>query len=1235
MAASRPRPAYQLLVVFLLLALAVLAAVYRYGARQDEAVETEIRGHLLNLADLKVELLSDWRKHRLGEMHAILSSPGAIDSFGRLIARQGTPAERARLEGWFGEVCRDLPFGNLILVDLHGNVVAASGKPLGNAAHLARVAAESAAREDPLLTDFHIDEGGGASHLGLNAPLRRAPGAPAFGALLAAVNADAEVYPMLQTWVGPGSTGETLLVRRDGQDALFLNPLRYSPDPVLRHRERLTHTGRIAVQAIAGLQGSLTGLDYRDVPVLAAARPVPGTNWFLIVKMDRREALAPLLQDWIYLGGFALGLILAAGAGVVWLWRRHEVQFFEARLQAEETLGIVLEASPAAIVAVDSHDRVIIWNKAAEELFGWTAAEAVGQEIPCVPADCQSRYHDFRTQLQQGGVIRGATAEGLRKDGSRIGMSLSRGLMRDASGSVIGDMAVLYDITAQRRAEDALHASEALLRAAFHQAAVGMAHVRLDGHFLRVNRRYSEIAGYSEAELLDRSCRDLTHPDDWEGEEEKLQRLISGSIEEDSCEKRYIRKDGAVVWIRRTMSVVRARTGQPLHLMAAIEDITERVYSQQELSQSESRLRQLVEHAPEGIAVVRDLTYRYVNPALARLLGMDAGALIGQPALARLQAEDRASVERLYERFLKGESFPPCELHSTTASGRPLIVEVSAAPVEYDGQRAALVFFRDITRRKHDEEEHSRLEMQLQQSQKMESIGRLAGGVSHDFNNLLTIINGYAEMLLAEAELPLSTRDALEEIRAAGTRASSLTQQLLAFSRKQIAEPRVLNLNGVVRESERMLRRLIGENVEIVSQLAADLDCVMADRGQMHQVLMNLVVNARDAMPRGGRITIQTGNASVQPDAASSHPDAVPGPYVALSVSDTGIGMSEDTMRQVFEPFFTTKARSAGTGLGLSTVYGIVKHSGGWIEVSSQVGLGSTFRVCLPATASPAETSPAAPAGGANSSQAHPGPGESRDQVSGVETVMVVEDQDQVRRMVLAILRQNGYRLLEAADGTDALSVCETYGDPIHLLITDVIMPGMNGVELSGRMRRLRPALKTLYISGYTADVLAPSGVLSSGFSYLSKPFSPADLSRKVREVLGARVSAQILVIDDDAAVRSLLDRLLSDSGYEVFLAPDGDAALRIARERAIDIAITDLVMPGREGLETIPLLRSLHPEMSIVAISGAFGGQYLQAARLLGADWTLPKPVDREELLAVVRDLLARHEKRPVGNLS
>jgi signal transduction histidine kinase len=417
--------------------------------------------------------------------------------------------------------------------------------------------------------------------------------------------------------------------------------------------------------------------------------------------------------------------------------------------------------------------------------------------------------------------------------------------------------------------------------------------------------------------------------------------------------------------------------------------------------------------------------------------------------------------------------------------GETLQAEVSAAPIIFDRKPAALSFFRDIGVRKRIEAEREALEQQLRQAQKMESVGRLAGGVAHDFNNHLTVINGYCDMLLGQLHADDPLREPLNEVRAAGERASALTRQLLAFSRKEMTEVGPLRLNEVVADAGRMLRRLIGEDIAILTRLEAEPDVVLADRGQMNQVLVNLAVNARDAMLDGGALTIETRSVDIDESEAVLDPDAMPGRYVVLAVSDTGSGMSAETQQKIFEPFFTTK--NFGTGLGLATVYAIVRQNGGWIRVHSEPGQGSKFEVFL------ARVDSDAPAG---FKEAHVAVRR------GSETVLVVEDQPEVRRLTMVILERFGYHLLEASSGAEALDLLKRHSQVIDLMITDVVMPGMNGKELATRATELRPSLKVLYISGYTADAIGRQGVLDSGVAYLPKPFTATQLSTKIREVL-------------------------------------------------------------------------------------------------------------------------------------
>jgi two-component system, cell cycle sensor histidine kinase and response regulator CckA len=377
---------------------------------------------------------------------------------------------------------------------------------------------------------------------------------------------------------------------------------------------------------------------------------------------------------------------------------------------------------------------------------------------------------------------------------------------------------------------------------------------------------------------------------------------------------------------------------------------------------------------------------------------------------------------------------------------------------------------------------------QLRQAQKMEAIGQLAGGIAHDFNNLLTAIGGYSEMSIRQLQAEDPLRHNLEEIKKAGDRAAALTRQLLAFSRKQVLQPKVLDLNSIVSEMEKMLRRLIGEDLELGTALDPELGSIKADPGQIEQVIMNLAVNARDAMPAGGKLTIETENVTLNEGYAEQHLAVAPGAYVMLAVTDTGTGMDEKTKTRIFEPFFTTKEVGKGTGLGLSTVYGIVKQSGGNISLHSEVGRGTTFKIYLPLIDE-----------GAPEYKRSPEPEES---LKGSETILLAEDEEIVRNLLRDVLKRYGYQVLEATNGGAAFLICERYEGAIHLLLTDVIMPEMSGRDLENRLRQLRPEMKVLYMSGYMDDSIVQHGIIDSAIPFLQKPFTTEALARKVRAVL-------------------------------------------------------------------------------------------------------------------------------------
>jgi PAS domain S-box-containing protein len=502
------------------------------------------------------------------------------------------------------------------------------------------------------------------------------------------------------------------------------------------------------------------------------------------------------------------------------------------------------------------------------------------------------------------------------------------------------------------------------------------------------------------------------------------------------------------------------------------------------IEESQSRYQRLVENVNDAI-VMDDVEGRLVfaNRRFREWFGLEEKNIRDVILEDCVAPEWRPLLRDQHDRRVRGETVPDhYEYEGIRPDGTRIWIEALVATVEESGRivgtQAAL---RDVTERK-------RIEAQYLQAQKMESVGRLAGGVAHDFNNLLTVINGYSDMLLGEMGQEDPYRESLEQIRMAGEHAKELTQKLLAFSRKQLAEPKALNLNLVVADAEKMFGRLIGEDIEFITRLSPAVGEVMADPGQLHQVLMNLAVNARDSMPGGGKLVIETKNVTVDRDLAAQHPGLAPGSYVYLGVADTGTGMSTEVKQHLFEPFFTTKEVGRGTGLGLATVYGIVRQSGGWIGVTSELGQGTTFHIYLPRIGTDVA--------------AQPGTGGPGTAPRGTETVLVVEDQDAVRRLIGTILEGYGYRVLQVANGPDAIALAGQHPETIHLLLTDVVLPLMNGRVLADQLMAARPGIKVLFVSGYTEETIGNHGVLESGLTYLPKPFKPEALAAKVREAL-------------------------------------------------------------------------------------------------------------------------------------
>ena len=637
---------------------------------------------------------------------------------------------------------------------------------------------------------------------------------------------------------------------------------------------------------------------------------------------------------------------------------------------------------------------------------------------------------------------------------------------------------VLRHAIERKRSEDALRSSEAHYRAILENIGDAVFVISRNGHYLDVNPRACEMTGYSRLELLRLTTADTYAHEEQETAGQQLAAIAGGKLR--AYERQLLRKDGTEITVD-----VSARVLPDGRLLATLRDVTERRQAERALRESDQRFREIAQHIREAFFVVDPVARRtvYVSPTWSEIWGRPEGEAYRDANMwsDAIHPDDRPGVLAGQEGLAKGTP-NIVTFRVIRPDGSIRWVRGRAFPVMSPAGTLTRIVgvAEDITELKQTEH-------QLLQAQKMEAIGRLAGGVAHDFNNALTAIMGYTDMVLQDLPDESEAAQDLTEVKKAAQHAAGLTRQLLAFSRQQVLEPVVMKVNDHLQNFQKMLRRVIGEDIQLRLALGHDIGNVRVDPGQLEQVLMNLVVNARDAMPLGGELVIETANAELSEEYADQHQPVVPGAYVMIAVSDTGQGMKAEVKARIFEPFFTTKETGHGTGLGLSTVYGIVKQSGGYIWVYSEEGNGTTFKVYLPIVDSP----PDAPVKRRETST-----------VAGTETILLAEDDAMIRPLTKGVLTKLGYTVMVAADLEEAMRLAAGQSGTLHLLITDVVMPGGSGRDLARQLTAQRPDLKVLYISGYTDDAISRHGMLEPGLNFLQKPFTPAVLARKVREVL-------------------------------------------------------------------------------------------------------------------------------------
>jgi two-component system, cell cycle sensor histidine kinase and response regulator CckA len=738
----------------------------------------------------------------------------------------------------------------------------------------------------------------------------------------------------------------------------------------------------------------------------------------------------------------------------------------------------LLEAVPDAIVVVDQSGTIVLVNAQAETLFGYGRDELIGRLAEILVSEHYRgyHYHQHSRFLAPSGdrpKVAGLELFGLRKDGSEFPAEIRLSPLDTKYGVLVSS--AIRDLSERARTEEDLRRLASIV-ACSDDAIIGKT---LEGIITSWNHGAERMYGYSAKEAIGKSVSMLVPVNRPDELPDVLERLKRGEIV-DHFETLRARKDGKEFHIEITVSPIRDAMERVIGASTIGRDISERKRREED----QARLAAVVESSHDAIlGRTLDGTVTHWNSGAQRIYGYSAAEIVGKSSSILLSTNGFPALLETLEIVKHGQIVEESDAIRTRQDGKEVHLTQIHAPIKNGAGEVVGVstVARDITESRH-------LEGMLRQAQKMEAVGRLAGGVAHDFNNLLGVILGYTELLLDRLDPNDPQRHEIVEIRKAGDRAALLTRQLLAYSRKQVLQPKVLDLNVIVAGAEKLLHRLIGEDIELLVMLNPELHRVKTDPGQIEQIIMNLALNARDAMPAGGKLTIETSNVELDEKYAARHPSTVPGPHVMLAVTDTGCGMDAMTQIHVFEPFFTTKEFGKGTGLGLATVYGIVKQSGGSVSFYSELGLGTTFNIYLPCV----DEVPQAES--------------ILDTVEKVDrrsqTILMVEDDAALLQVNRRSLEEVGYTILAAGTPAEAVHIAESHPGPIHLMVTDVILPGISGPRLASNLSPVRPEMKVLYVSGYTYDTIAQHGVLEPGVPFLQKPVSLKMLVSRVGEML-------------------------------------------------------------------------------------------------------------------------------------
>lgn len=1137
--------------VILLLMLVLLAgcSLWFYKA-QEQQQRRQVEDQLTAIAQLKAQDIARWRAKLLDDAAVLSGSPFLSKGIVQFMANPDVEVAEDLLHH-FRSLREHYRYADILLVNPRGQIRLGLNPDTINEKNAAYGEALTVALRERrmVLTDLYNDRNARPS-LSVIAPVFSGSGKDiaALGALVLIRDPRQFLYPLIQSWPTPSKTAETLLVRRDGNDVLYLNDIRHQAGAALKLRIPLTRTDLPAARAILGDKGVFAGRDYRGIKVLSVVLPIPDSPWFMVAKIDDQEAFASwrFLSILILLACMAiLGLVGAIG---LILWQQgkkthyQELYETESRLRAiVERHSIILRGVGDGIIATDAAGRVELLNPVAETLTGWSNHEAHGRPLNEVFRIINEQTREevenpVEKVLRTGYTVMLANHTLLiARDGREIPVADSGAPIENEDGEVTGVVLVFRDQSEERFSHRliqlrlqlvdyaASHSlGELLTRAVddichlvhspigfFHFVEPDQKTIVLQQWSTRTLKEFCQSEGKGMHYGVDqagvwadciRQKQPVVHNDYAslankkglpQGHAEVVRELVVPVI--------YMDQVVAVLGVGNKPEDYTNRDIDTVTFLADVAwHIVEKKRAEEALQENMAFTKSVLDNLPVGIAVNSvdpEIKFQYMNDNFLSFYRTTREKLAEPDGFWGSVYEDPEFREEIKKQVL-----------DDCASGDPERMQWADVPITRQGAETTYVSARninipgkpllvstvwDVTERKRAETAQKKLQEQFIQAQKMESVGRLAGGVAHDFNNMLSVILGNVEMALEQVGPHQRIHEDLKEIRAAALRSADLTRQLLAFARRQTVAPKILNLNDTIEGMLKMLKRLIGEDIDLTWLPSSEIWPVMIDPAQIDQILANLCVNARDAINDVGKITIETGNTIFNESYCADHLGFVVGEYALLVLSDDGSGMKRDILTHIFEPFFTTKKAGEGTGLGLATVYGIVKQNNGFINVYSEPGSGTTFKIYLPRYQGDVVEV-------------------KREEVVEIpqargETILIVEDEPSILNMGKRMLESLGYEVLTAHSPDEALGEAARHQGAIHLLLTDVVMPEMNGRELAERILATEPRMQCLFMSGYTANVIARHGVLKEGVRFIQKPFSKKDLAIKVREVLDGR----------------------------------------------------------------------------------------------------------------------------------